>query len=268
MLSSGLALMYGMRGIMNFAHGALYMFSAYLAYEITQSTNFWVALILVPIILAFVGALSERFGFRYLIGRELLEIGLVTLGASLVIGALVITIWGPMDLAVSAPNGLDGSVSVFGSNYPTYRLFLIGVAIVVMLALWAWLSRTRTGLFVRAASHDRETTSMMGVDVEKIGMLVVALGMGLAGLAGALAAAYVSISPGMGVQILIPALMVVVIGGLGSIGGAAIAALLLGVLQAVAGTLTSATTAEFVPYVALIVVLMIRPAGLFGHRVE
>jgi branched-chain amino acid transport system permease protein len=266
LLSSGLALMYGMRGIMNFAHGALYMLGAYVAYSVAEVSSFWLALIVSPLLLGMFGAFAERFGFRFLVGRDLLEVGLVTLGGSLMIQSIVITVWGPQDLSVSVPKILDGTTRVLGEDYPSYRLFLIVVAAAVMFGLWAWLSRSRTGLFIRAASVDRETTAMMGVNVDRIGTLVVAVSMALAGVAGTLASAYLSVSPGMGVQILVPALMVIVIGGLGSIGGAALAALVLGVLEAFAGAAFSPSTAAFFPYVALILVLMFRPVGLFGQR--
>ena len=265
-LASGLAMMYGLRGVMNFAHGALYMFGAYFGYSIAGATNFWVALAVVPIVMAVAGLLIERFALRHLIGREILEVALATFGVALVLEHLIIDRWGRRDLGLRAPAGLDGVTSVFGRPYPTYRLFVLIVGYTSMAALIVWLRRSQIGLHVRAASHDRETTSMMGVDIDRVSAVVVAMSVALAGLAGVMAGPYLSLSPGMGTDILIPSLIVVVIGGLGSIPGAMVAALGLGLLQTFGASLPS-TVAQFLPYLALIVVLAVRPQGLGGRRV-
>ncbi len=264
-LASGLALVYGLRGVVNFAHGGLYMLGAYLSYTVATEASFWLALATVPLLLAALGAVLDRFGLRHLIHRTPLELVLITFGLTLVIDDLVRTIWGRQGRSVAPPAGLDGSISLLGTTYPTYRLFVVLAAVVVGGALVAWLRRSRIGLYVRASSEDREVTAMMGVDIDRVSMVVVALGAGLAGLAGALAAPYLTLSPTMGNSILVDSFIVVVVGGLGSIGGAMLAALLLGMLQVI-GTVYVPELAALAPFALMALVLLLRPAGIAGSR--
>src|SRR4051812_34361235 len=288
-LSSGLAMIYGLRGVMNFSHGALYMLGAYLAYAVTTKTSFWAALIIAPLGLAVVGAALELGFFRRLQNRSHIEVGLVTFGLALVIDRVIVLIWGDDTYPVSAPKAFDGTTSVFGTDYPTYRLLIIGIAALLAIALVLWLNRSRTGLYIRAASHDAETSAILGVNTDRVSLVVVALGAALAGLAGTLAAPYFSVQPGMGQAILITVLIVVVVGGIGSIGGAMVAGaglggvpingnrwgssggamvagLGLGVIQ-IMGNVWVPSVAVLVPYALLIVVLLWRPTGLAGKRV-
>ncbi len=265
-LSSGLAMIYGLRGVMNFSHGALYMLGAYLAYAVTTKTSFWLALIIAPLGLAVVGAALELGFFRRLQNRSHIEVGLVTFGLALVIDRIIVLIWGDDTYPVTAPDAINGTANVFGTDYPTYRLFIIGIAAVLALALVLWLNRSRTGLYIRAASHDTETSSILGVNTDRVSLVVVALGAALAGLAGTLAAPYFSVQPGMGQAILITVLIVVVVGGIGSIGGAMVAGLGLGIIQII-GNVYVPSVAVLVPYMLLIVVLLWRPTGLAGKRV-
>jgi branched-chain amino acid transport system permease protein len=265
-LSSGLAMIYGLRGVMNFSHGALYMLGAYLAYAVTTKTSFWLALIIAPLGLAVVGAALELGFFRRLQNRSHIEVGLVTFGLALVIDRIIVLIWGDDTYPVTAPEAINGTTSVLGTDYPTYRLFIIGIAAVMAIALVLWLNRSRTGLYIRAASHDTETSSILGVNTDRVSLVVVALGAALAGLAGTLAAPYFSVQPGMGQAILITVLIVVVVGGIGSIGGAMVAGLGLGIIQII-GNVYVPSVAVLVPYMLLIVVLLWRPTGLAGKRV-
>lgn len=265
-LSSGLAMIYGLRGVMNFAHGSLYMLGAYLAYEVTQRTSFWAALLIAPLILAAVGAALELGVFRRLQDRSHIEVGLVMFGAALIIERSIVLVWGDDTLPVRAPSALDGTANVLGTDYPAYRLLIIGVAIVMAAALVLWLRKSRTGLHIRAASHDTETSLILGINVDRVSLVVVALGAALAGLAGVLAAPYFSVQPGMGQTILIMVLIVVVAGGVGSIGGAMVAALGLGLIQT-AGNVWIPSIAVLVPYLVAIAVLLWRPSGLAGKRV-
>ena len=264
-LSSGLAMIYGLRGVMNFSHGALYMLGAYLAYAVTTKMSFWAALIIAPLGLAVVGAALELGFFRRLQNRSHIEVGLVTFGLALVIDRIIVLIWGDDTYPVTAPDAVNGTMNVFGTDYPTYRLLIIGIAAVLALALVLWLSRSRTGLYIRAASHDTETSAILGVNTDRVSLVVVSLGAALAGLAGTLAAPYFSVQPGMGQAILITVLIVVVVGGIGSIGGAMIAGLALGVIQIV-GNVYLPSVSVLVPYMLLIVVLLWRPTGLAGKR--
>lgn len=264
-LSSGLAMIYGLRGVTNFAHGALYMSGAYLAYTLSQRFDFWVALVLVPVALAVVGVVLELVLFRPLQHRSHIELGLITFGLALISERLVVLVWGARTLSVDPPAGLTGTTSLLGVDYPTYRLGVIVVALVMAAALVAWLNRTRTGLHIRAASQDIETAGIMGIDVDRVSLVVVSLGAALAGLAGTLAAPYVSLDPGMGSTFLITVLIVVVVGGVGSVGGAMTTGMALGIIQSVS-TVWSPSVAVLVPYVALVVVLLWRPQGLAGRR--
>lgn len=264
-LSSGLAMIYGLRGVANFAHGALYMVGAYVGYSIAGHINFWAALVLAPVVLAVVGVVLELVLFRPLQNRSHIEVGLVTFGLALITARIVIVLWGENTLSLSPPPGLRGTASFAGVTYPSYRLAIIGIAVVMAATLVAWLRLTRTGLHVRAASQDIETASIMGVNVNRVSLIVVSLGAALAGLAGTLAAPYMSLDPDMGNAFLIIVLIIVVVGGVGSIGGAMVAGMGLGVIQTVT-TVWSPSVSVVVPYVALVVILLLRPQGLAGRR--
>jgi branched-chain amino acid transport system permease protein len=209
----------------------------------------------------------ELVFFRPLQHRSHIELGLITFGLALISERLVVLIWGERTLSVDPPPGLTGTTSLLGVDYPTYRLGIIVVALVMAAALVLWLRNSRTGLHIRAASQDIETAGIMGIDVNQVSLIVVSLGAALAGLAGTLAAPYVSLDPNMGNAFLITVLIVVVVGGIGSIGGAMVAGMGLGIIQTVS-TVWSPAFAVVVPYIALVVVLLWRPQGLAGKRVS
>ncbi|GAA1668900.1 branched-chain amino acid ABC transporter permease [Citricoccus zhacaiensis] len=264
-LSSGLAMIYGLRGVTNFAHGSLYMAGAYVAMSVSANVNFWVALLAAPLVLAIVGASLELIFFRSLQDRNHIEVGLVTFGLSMILERVIVLVWGEQTHTVSPPELLTGSMSILGASYPTYRIFLIVVALVMAAALVGWVQYTRTGLYVRAASRDVQAASVLGINVDRVSLIVVCVGGALAGLAGALAAPYISVSPTMGMQILITVLIVVVVGGAGSIGGAMVAGMALGVLQTM-GNIWVPALAALIPFVALVVVLLWRPQGIAGKK--
>jgi branched-chain amino acid transport system permease protein len=251
---------------MNFSHGALYMLGAYLAYSVSGALGFWAALAIVPLLLAVVGVGFEYGILRPLRKRSHMDLALITFGVALIVGQLVIKLWGTAPLSVSAPESLAGSVSLFGQPYPAYRVFLIFVGFSTCAALAVWLKWTRSGMHVRAVSSQPEVARMMGVNTDRLGLLVVCLGTGFAGLAGVLAGPYLSVDPGMGATILITCLIVVVVGGLGSIGGAIAAAVVYGFIQVI-GTVLSPTLAVLAPYLLLFFVLLWRPQGFGRGRV-
>jgi len=265
-LASGLALIFGLRDVMNFAHGALFMLGAYLGYTISGLFNFWAALLIVPFLLALLGVAFEYAAIRPLQKRSQMDVALVTFGLALILSQLVIKIWGTAPLAVTAPPSLAGSTDLFGQPYPTYRLFLIAVGFSVCVALAAWLNYTRSGMNVRAVSQHPTVARILGVNTDRLGLLVVCMGTGLAGFAGVLAGPYLSVDPALGGSILINCLIVVVIGGLGSIGGAIAAAVAFGLTQ-VFGSLLSPTLAVMAPYLLLFFVLLWRPQGFGRGRV-
>jgi branched-chain amino acid transport system permease protein len=266
-VSSGLALILGLRGILNFAHGALYMLGAYIAYSVSIHFGFWAAVVIAPLCLAVAGVVMELLVLRPLGKRSPIEVALLTFGLALVIEWFVVRVWGTETLTVRTPASISGTVDVFGQAYPAFRLLLIGVALLVALALVGWLRYSRTGLYVRAASQESMVSSMSGININRLSLVVVAGALGLAGLAGALAAPYLSVQPGMDSAVMITALIVVIVGGLGSVGGAMVTGLVLGIVEVV-GNVWAPNISPLLPYAVLILVLLFRPAGLAGTRVE
>lgn len=265
-LASGLALIFGLRDVMNFAHGAMFMLGAYLAYTISGLFNFWAALAIVPMLLALFGVALEYSVIRPLQNRSQMDVALVTFGLALILSQLVIKIWGTAPLSLPAPASLAGSIDLFGRPYPSYRIFLMVVGFGTCAALAGWLKYTRSGMHVRAVSQHPAVARILGVNTDRLGLLIVCMGSGLAGLAGVLAGPYLSVDPALGASILINCLIVVVIGGLGSIGGAMAAAVAYGLIQ-VLGSLLSPTLAVMAPYLLLLFVLLWRPQGFGRGRV-
>jgi len=264
-MCSGLALIYGLRRVVNFAHGALYMLGAYLGYSVALHSNFWVALVAVPAIMALLGALLDRYGFRLLQNREPLTVVLVTFGLLLVIEDFVQTVWGKANLSLAAPAMLDFSIDLLGTSLPVYRIGVVVAGLAVAAGLTLWLRLSSVGLAVRAASTDPTTTAMQGVNTDTLSALVVGVGTALAGLAGVVAAPFLSLSPSMSSDVLIDSFVVVVVGGLGSLGGAFVAAMALGLVQAF-GAVYLPDTSVLLPFLLMLAILVWKPAGLAGSR--
>lgn len=264
-MCSGLALIYGLRRVVNFAHGSLYMLGAYLGYSIASHSNFWVALVAAPAIMALLGVLLDRYGFRLLQDRDPLSVVLVTFGLLLVIEDFVQTVWGKSNLSMVAPAALNTSVDLLGTAVPAYRIAVIGVGALVALGLSLWLRYSKVGLFVRAASTDPTTTAMQGVNTDALSAGVVGLGTALAGLAGVVAAPFLSLSPSMSSDVIIDSFVVVIVGGLGSLAGAFIAAMVLGMIQAL-GAVYLPDVAALLPFVLMVAILIWKPAGFAGSR--
>ena len=264
-MCSGLALIYGLRRVVNFAHGALYMLGAYIGYSVATHSNFWVALLVAPAVLAVLGVALDRWGFRLLQDRDPLTVVLVTFGLLLIVEDGVQTFWGKANLSVPAPDLLAASIDLFGTPVPAYRVGVVVVGAAVALGLTLWLRYSRVGLFVRAASTDPTTTAMQGVNTDALSATVVGLGTALAGLAGVVAAPFLALSPSMSSDVLIDSFVVVVIGGLGSLAGAFIAAMLLGLIQAL-GAVWLPETSMLLPFLLMAGVLLWKPAGLAGSR--
>ncbi len=264
-MCSGLALIYGLRRVVNFAHGALYMLGAYIGYSVAMRSNFWLALLVAPAVLAVLGVALDRWGFRLLQDRDPLTVVLVTFGLLLIVEDGVQSLWGKANLAVPAPDLLAASIDLFGTSVPAYRVGVVVVGAVVSLGLTLWLRYSRAGLFVRAASTDPTTTAMQGVNTDALSASVVGLGTALAGLAGVVAAPFLALSPSMSSDVLIDSFVVVVIGGLGSLAGAFIAAMLLGLIQSL-GAVWLPETSMLLPFLLMAGVLLWKPAGLAGSR--
>jgi branched-chain amino acid transport system permease protein len=264
-MCSGLALIYGLRRVVNFAHGSLYMLGAYIGYSVALHSNFWVALLVAPAVMALFGVLLDRYGFRLLQDRDPLTVVLVTFGLLLVIEDFVQTVWGKSNLSVPAPAALNFSVDLFGTPVPAYRIAVIGAGLAVALGLSLWLRYSRVGLFVRASSTDPTTTAMQGVNTDALSAAVVGLGTALAGLAGIVAAPFLSLSPSMSSDVIIDSFVVVVVGGLGSLAGAFIAALVLGMVQSL-GAVYLPDLSAVLPFAIMIAILIWKPAGFAGSR--
>jgi branched-chain amino acid transport system permease protein len=217
-------------------------------------------------VLALLGVAFEYLVLRPLQGRSHIEVALVTLGLGIILGQIIIFLYGGVARSVDAPGVLSGSVTAFGLSYPVYRIFLIAMGLGSCALLALWLSFTTSGLYVRAVSQDPSVARMMGINADRLSLLVTSLSAAFAGVAGVLAGPYLSVDPGMDVLMIVNCLIIVVIGGTGSIVGAIIAALLFGFVQ-VAGSVFLPDLAALAPYILLMVVLLIAPRGLGRGRV-
>ncbi|CAM3796807.1 branched-chain amino acid ABC transporter permease [Castellaniella denitrificans] len=264
-VASGLALIYGLRRVVNFAHGSLYMLGAYIGYTVAIHAGFWAALAAAPLAMFLIGVLLDRYGLRLLRDYDPLSVILVTFGLLLIIEDLVQTLWGKGNLSLAEPDILSHSLHIAGMTLPAYRIAVVAVGILVAIGLTFWLQKTRMGLFVRASSTDPDTTAMQGVNTDRLGAFVVGLGTALAGFAGIVTAPFLSLSPTMGSSVLIDSFMVVVIGGLGSLPGAFLAALVLGQVQTLGATYLPEISASL-PFILMIAILIWRPAGIAGNR--
>lgn len=265
-VASGLVLIYGLRRIVNFAHGSLYMLGAYVGYTVCLYTDMWAALAAAALVLGIVGFLLDRYGFRLLQDRDPLTTVIITYGLVLIFQDIVQTIWGKGNFSLDAPKLLRGSVTLLGTPFPVYRLAVICAGALIAAGLIFWLGRSRIGLFIRAASTDPLTTAMQGVNTDWVSAGVVAMGAALAGMAGVIAAPFLSLSPTMGGDILIDSFVVVVIGGLGSFGGAFIAAMIVGQIQTF-GAVYLPELASLLPFCLMVAILIWKPSGIAGTRV-
>jgi branched-chain amino acid transport system permease protein len=268
LIASGMSLIFGVLGILNFAQGALFMIGAYLSYQIILWTgNFWLSILITPITLAGIGMIIERFLLRYTYRINVNFQLLLTFGLILVIEDLVRLTWGVNWYTVQEAKALRGMVQIMGGGYPIYNLFYSGVGVVVFVSLWFFLNRTKYGKKVVAASSDRELANGLGINVPRLYTVVFALGSSLAGLMGVFHGPFINISLEMGHHYIMNAFAVVVIGGLGNIAGAYISALILGQLEAF-GILYFPFFERIFMYGLMMVVLIWRPRGLFGEKKE
>lgn len=266
LLAAGLTLVFGLLGVVNFAHGSLYMLGAYTAFQFVAWTgNFWIALLLAPVAVGIVGGLLERFTLRPLYGREPAYQLLLTFGYILVIEEFIRMVWGVNFRSIGVPSPFTGTRELFGSTVHDYRLFIIGFGIVVSVALFYVIERTRVGIVVRAASANSAMVSCLGIDVAKVRTGVFMAGTMLAAVSGVVAGPLLPLKLGMSFTIIIDCFMVIVIGGLGNIRGAILGAMLIGVTRAV-GQLYAADWIFLLTYALLIVTLLFRPEGLFNVK--
>lgn len=266
LLSIGLSVIFGMLGVVNFAHGAFYMTGAYAGvFFLALTGNFWLALAAVPLLIGAFGLGVERWLIRPLYGRGPDYPLLLTFGLGYVLVEIVRILFGTDGVPFDTPDLLSGGIDIEGLGYfPAYRLFVIAVTAVILLLLWVLLERTRYGLIIRAGARDPEILSILGIDVARVWLLVFGLGTGLAALAGLLAAPMRSVNPEMGVAVLVEAFVVTVIGGMGSLLGGAIAGMLVGIVVSLTA-LWMPEMSTISMFALMTLVLLIRPQGLFGR---
>jgi branched-chain amino acid transport system permease protein len=272
LVSVGMSLIFGVTRIVNLAHGSFYMVGAYLMVTFVevlpdQWWRFPTSLIAASLGVGVLGGVIEALLLRRIYHRDPLMQLVLTFGLILVIGTLVLVVWGPDNKSVSRPDLLSGSVRVFGQPFPSYYLLVLGLAPVVAVGLWLIFYRTRWGMLIRAATVDREMLGALGVDVATLYTQVFVFGSWLAGLGGALSAPTVAVALGMDGDVLTTAFVVVVIGGLGSFAGSFISALLVGELQSF-GILIFPAVSIVLLFAIMAVVLIVRPQGLLGHPEE
>jgi branched-chain amino acid transport system permease protein len=265
LLAIGLSLIFGLMTVVNFAHGALYMLGAYFGvFLLGYTKNFWLALIVAPLMVGALGLLMERFLIRRLYGRSPDDPLLLTFGLSLILVEGVKVLWGKIGLTLDPPRALAGAVDLGFMIFPAYRLFLIVVTVAVLVGLYLFLGRTNIGLIIRAGSRDPLMVRALGIDLGRIWLVVFGIGTTLAGLAGILAGPMRGAYAEMGVSMVIESFVVIVVGGMGSLLGAVVAGLLIGQVVGLT-TLFVPKLAEIMVFVVMAVVLLVRPSGLFGE---
>lgn len=266
LVAVGLVLIFGLRRVVNFAHGAVFMIGAYVGFSAAAVGNYWVGLVVAVIVLAVLGGLLDVFVFRPLQRHDPLVTVLVTFGLLMVLEDFAQIVWGKDFRTMPVPELLSGTVQIAGEAFPVYRLMVMAVAGAVALGLMLWLRYSRIGLFVRASSADPVVTAIQGVDTNRVSITVVAIGTALAGLSGTIAAPLLSLSPSMGGYILVESFIVIVIGGLGSFGGALIAALVIGQINNF-GVVHLPWASTMIPFLLMVAVLVWRPQGFAGKHV-
>ena len=265
LVALGMSLLFGMLTVVNFAHGAFYMVGAYAAVALMGlGANFWVCLFFAPIFVGLLGLLVERVLIRPLYGRGIDYPLLLTFGLSYVMIQGVRILFGTNGLPFETPDALVGATDIGIGYFPTYRLFVIGVTGLALLGLWLFLERTPYGLIIRAGARDPQIVRILGIDVGRVWLVVFGIGTGLAALAGLLAAPLQGASPEMGDSVLAIAFVVTVVGGMGSLLGAVLAGLLVGVVVSLA-SLFAPEMAQVSIFALMAVVLLIRPQGFFGR---
>ena len=283
LLAAGLTLIFGIMNFVNMLHGGLYMAGAYLAATLYNRTGLFVASLLAVIPLTIlIGVVLERTVFVRLYDRSHLDQVLSTYGFILIFNEIAKTVWGPSPYFMGMPDELSDAFEIFGVGYPVYRLLIVATGLLAAAGLYLLIHRTRFGMLIRAGASDRQMVSGLGVDIGLLNTMIFGLGAGLAGLAGALAAPILSVEPGMGESVLILTVVVIVIGGVGSIRGAFLAALIVGVVDTVGRVMlpiafetvlssglagaAGPAVASMTIYILMALVLALRPDGLFPVR--
>jgi branched-chain amino acid transport system permease protein len=294
LLASGLTLIFSMMGVLNFAHASFYMLGAYFGYQISRYVGYWPGLVVAPLLVGVIGALVERFGLRTVHKHGHVAELLFTFGLAFIIEELVQMVWGKVPVDYRVPDALNfAAFTLFATNYPAFRMFMLLMSVAVFIGLLMLLTRTRVGLVIRAALTHPAMVGALGHNVPLVFMLVFGVGCSLAALAGVIAGPALVTQPAMAASLGPILFVVVVVGGLGSLPGAFVASLLIGLIQTFAvalnvsladvlahlgvtvtrdsfgGDLWMATVAQvapIIPYLLLVLILIFRPKGLLGDR--
>lgn len=265
LLAIGLSLIFGMLTVVNFAHGAYFMVGAYAGvWVLGQTGNFWLAIAAAPLIVGAIGLLTERVLVRPLYGRGIDYPLLLTFGLSYVFIDLIRMIFGIDGLSIGTPAALRGAVDIGVGHFPLYRLFLIGATAAIVFALWLFIEKTKYGLIIRAGARDAEIVRVLGIDVSRVWLIIFGLGTAIVGVSGILAAPIRAVNPEMGIPVLAESFVVTVVGGMGSLPGAVVAGLLVGMVYSIT-SLYFPDLAELSIFVLMALVLMFRPQGFFGR---
>lgn len=267
LLSLGLAVIFGLLKIINFAHGAMYMLGAMatvIMFDV-MGVNYWVALFMAPLLVGVVGVLIEYFLLRRIAGQDHIYSLLLTFGIALLMQGVLTNIYGVSGLRYSMPDMFKGGINLGFMFLPYYRAWVIGIALVVCFGTWFMIEKTKLGAYLRAGTEDAQLMQGFGINVPLLVSLTYGFGVALAAFAGVLAAPIYSVTPVMGSHILITVFAVVVIGGMGSIGGAIITGILMGVIEGLTKTFYPPASSAVI-FLVMVVVLMFRPAGLFGKE--
>lgn len=265
LLSIGLTVIFGLMHFVNLAHGALYALGAYFAASVAAVGGYWAGFFLAPVAVAGVGVLLYSGLIQRMRKSGPMAQVLVTFGLIFALLDITRIVWGDLALGLEVPELLAGRVALLGVEYPAYRLFIIALGLAIFAALAFVLSRTQIGAMIRAGVDNDAMAACLGINVERLFFIVFCVGCALAGLAGAVAAPLLSVTPDMGLQILIPTLIVIVIGGLGSLKGAIAGSLIFGFVQTF-GAVLAPQLASVLIYALLAAVLVIRPVGLFPAK--
>lgn len=265
LLAIGLSLIFGLLTVVNFAHGAYFMVGAYVGvYALSLTGNFWLSLLIVPLVVGALGLVTERYLVRPLYGRGIDYPLLLTFGLSYVMVDMIRMIFGVDGMPIGTPPGLQGAVDIGIGYFPVYRLFLIGATALIVTALWLVIEKTRFGLIIRAGARDPEIVRVLGIDVSRVWLIVFAMGTAIAALSGILAAPIRAVTPEMGIPVLVESFVVTVVGGMGSLPGAIIAGLLVGIVYSLS-SLYIPDFADTSMFVLMALVLLLRPQGLCGR---
>lgn len=264
LIALGLSLIFGVMGIVNMAHGDFFMAGAVLAFFLLPLFgNFWLALLIVPLIIALIAGPIERFILRPYEGHHSVTM-IATVGISFILQQVALATYGGIPKKMSAP--WEASFSLLGVDYPGYRLLIAAISILILLAIWLFLYRTSFGILIRASIQDQQMAAAMGINTSKVLVSTFILGSSLAAIGGVLAAPVTQVSYLMGADVGLLSFIVVIVGGLGSLGGTLIAALTLCSLEGVLAAVLTPVQSKAAIFVVMIIVLMIRPRGLFGER--